>query len=160
MPKRPTYEEFEQKVELLEEKVVQYKNEIVRVKHEQIEFAMVLFNVPLFMMIVDQERRVRKVSDSILQFTGRTEKEMLGLGGGEALRCVYHIDDPKGCGFGTACDTCVVRLTIEDTLKTGNNHHKVESKLSFIGDKFEERTLLISTVFIEHLDKQASGCLS
>jgi diguanylate cyclase (GGDEF)-like protein/PAS domain S-box-containing protein len=108
------------------------------------------------MMIVDQERRVRKVSDSILQFTGRTEKEMLGLGGGEALRCVYHIDDPKGCGFGTACDTCVVRLTIEDTLKTGNNHHKVESKLSFIGDKFEERTLLISTVFIEHLDKQVA----
>ena len=83
------------------------------------EISAILGNAPLIMILVDQDRRVRKVSDALMQFTGRDEEEMLGLRGGEALGCIHRIDDPKGCGFGPACEACPVRRVVLDTFKTG-----------------------------------------
>jgi len=154
MSKKPNYEELEQRIKLIEDEVVKANQEVNALNNSKIELATILAKIPLFMIIVDQERRVRKVSDAILDFTGRKEEEILGLRGGEALRCAYHIDDPKGCGFGTTCENCTVRNTVLDTIETGNSHQKVEAKLSFIGDEVEERTLLVSTTLLDLPDKR------
>jgi len=154
MSEKPTYKELEQKIKLIEDEVVKANLKVIAHNNSKIELATILAKTPLFMIIVDQERRVKKVSDAILDFTGKTEEEILGLRGGEALRCVYHMDDPKGCGFGTTCENCTVRNTVLDTIETGNSHQKVEAKLSFIGDKVEERTLLVSTSLLDLPDKR------
>jgi PAS domain-containing protein len=120
----------------------------------EIDLATILAKTPLFIMVVDQERRVHKVSDAVLDFTGLREEEILGLRGGEALRCAYHLDDPMGCGFGTECKNCKVRNTVIDTLTTGNDHKKVEATLSFLNDEVEQRALLISTTVLDHPDKR------
>lgn len=150
MSQKPTYKELEQHLKLWQEQAFESKDESTRVRQSQVELALILSNMPLFMMVVGSDRRVKTVSKSILQYTGRTEQEVLGLRGGEALRCAHHIDDPQGCGFGDSCATCAVRLTVGDTLKTGRSHHQVESKLTIIREQVEEKILLVSTAMIEH----------
>lgn len=108
-------------------------------------------NAPFIMILVDEERRVKKVNGATVQFTDSLEEEMLGLRGGEALRCLHHLNDPKGCGFGPACQACVIKNSVLDTFKTGKDNLQKEAKLPFlIEGKKQELTLLVSTVLLKH----------
>ncbi len=103
-------------------------------------------NAPLVLMVVDGERRVRQVNGFATQFAGRPAEEMLGLRGGEALRCLHALDDPQGCGFGEYCGQCVIRNTVLHTLETGETHLQVEAPYYFqsAGGEVREMTLLCS----------------
>ena len=104
-------------------------------------------NAPLVLMVVDSERRVQQVNGFAFQFAGRDMEEMIGLRGGEALRCVHALDDPQGCGFGDFCGQCVIRNTLLDTLRTGKTHLMIEAPYYFQknADETLELTFLAST---------------
>ncbi len=104
-------------------------------------------NAPLVMMVVDGDRRIRQVNGFATQFAGRSEDEMLGLRGGDALRCLHALDDPKGCGFGEYCRECVIRNTVLDTLDIGETHLQVEAPYSVrdAGDGAREMTFICCT---------------
>jgi len=144
-----------QRVKILENRVARANLKIERLKSSRAGLATVLANVPLFIMLVDQDRRVINVSDAVLQFSGKGVEEIIGQRPGEVLRCIHHLDDPKGCGYGSECGACLVRNTVQDTLDTGTSHSKVEAKLSLAGEFPEERTLLLSTAMIEVPGKKA-----
>ena len=84
-------------------------------------------NAPLIMMVVDEERRVQQINGFATQFADSSGEEMLGLRGGEALRCLHALDDPRGCGFGEFCEQCTIRNTVLDTLATGATHLQIEA---------------------------------
>ena len=112
----------------------------------QDEFLVVFENVPLIMVIVDSERRVRRANRAAIEFGRRPPEEMIGLRGGEALRCLHSLDDPKCCGFGSFCEQCDIRRTVLDTFETGNSHYGVEAKLAISREgKQTELYLLVST---------------
>lgn len=104
-------------------------------------------NAPLVLMVVDSERRIQQVNGFATQFAGREAEEMLGLRGGEALRCMHALDDPKGCGFGEFCRKCLIRNTVLDTLETGQTHLQIEAPFYFQKSEKEihEMTFLAST---------------
>jgi len=108
-------------------------------------------NAPLIMMVVNAERRIQQVNGFATQFANRDAEEMLGLHGGEALRCVHAMDDPKGCGFGVFCQQCVIRNTLLDTLETGEGYLQIEAPYSFKAqdNETQQRQLLMSTSPIE-----------
>jgi len=108
-------------------------------------------NAPMVMMVVNSERRVQQVNGFATQFAGKDAEDMLGLRGGEALRCMHVLDDPKGCGFGEFCRQCVIRNTVLDTLETGETHLQEEAPYFFKGedDKIKEMTFLTSTTAIQ-----------
>ncbi len=107
-------------------------------------------NAPLVLMVVDRERRVRQVNGFASQFVGRSTEEMLGLRGGEALRCVYALDHEDGCGFGEMCQQCIIRNTVLATLEHGTTHLQVEASYSFLLDgETHDSTLLLSTTPID-----------
>ncbi len=112
-------------------------------------------NAPLVLMVVDSERRVQQVNGFAAQFAGRDAEEMLNLRGGEALRCLHALDDPKGCGFGEYCQECVIRNTVLDTLETGATHLEVEAPYYFQKNENEiqEMTFLASTTSITVKDR-------
>jgi len=93
------------------------------------ELAAIFDNAPITMVLIDQERRVRKANHTAGTFANRSVEEMVGLRGGEALRCLNSLDDPRGCGFGPACATCAMRRVVLDTLATGKGYHQVEASL-------------------------------
>jgi len=99
------------------------------------------------LMVVNSERRLQQVNGYAAQFAGRNAEEMLGLRGGEALRCLHVLDDPRGCGFGEFCQQCVIRNTVLDTIETGEIYLQKEAPYYFKGenDQIQEMTLLAST---------------
>ncbi len=119
-------------------------------RDRETELSVILDNVPIVMMLVDQEGSVQKLNRAAIQFAQRPAEEVIGLHSGDAFRCLYSFDDPKGCGFGPYCQTCVERLTVMDTFQNGNNHHQVEAKLPFLRKEIqEELTLLVSTALLK-----------
>jgi PAS domain S-box-containing protein/putative nucleotidyltransferase with HDIG domain len=119
------------------------------------ELTVIHQNVPIAMMLMDRDRRVCKVDGAAALFASRAGEEMLGLRGGEALRCLHHLDDPQGCGFGPACATCAVRLAVLDTFAARESRRDVEARMPFLrDDSVEERCLLVSTAYLQMDDTE------
>ncbi|MCF8111836.1 MAG: response regulator [Desulfobacteraceae bacterium] len=103
-------------------------------------------NAPLVLMVVDENRRIKQINGFASQFAGRPAEEMLGLRGGEALRCLHAIDHHEGCGFGQACKQCVIRNTVLDTLINGTTNLQVEAPYSLLTEtETRQLTLLVSS---------------
>ncbi len=103
-------------------------------------------NTPLIMMVVDKDRRLRQVNGFATQFSGRSAEEMLGMRGGEALRCLHALDDPRGCGYGDACKACSIRSKVLETLESGRPNLQIEVPFDFTsGNDTNALTFLIST---------------
>ncbi|MBI5385310.1 MAG: PAS domain S-box protein [Verrucomicrobia bacterium] len=116
------------------------------IKDREQELSAIYQNAPLVMMLVDAERRVRKMNRLAEQFTGAPAAEQFGRRGGEALHCLHALESVMGCGFGPRCHECVVRRTVLDTLATGQSHHQVEASLaSLTHGQARTLTFLLST---------------
>ena len=114
------------------------------------ELSAIYENAPIMMLLVDEERRVRKANRAALDSAERGGDEMMGLRAGEALRCIHAIDDPAGCGYGDSCNSCVVRTTVLDTFRTGSTYHRNEAALSLErGEEVWNAYVLVSTALLE-----------
>ncbi|MBD3172490.1 PAS domain S-box protein, partial [Candidatus Bathyarchaeota archaeon] len=110
------------------------------------ELAAIYDSSPIIMILVDEDRRVRAANHVSSKFAQRHIEEMMGLRGGEALRCIHHLDNPKGCGYGEACEECTIRNLVLDTHKTGTKHDQVETSLTVSqGEENKSMNLLVST---------------
>jgi len=141
--------------------VIEYHLDITERKHaEQArreyteELSAIYENAPVIMMLVDGQRRVRKINKMGVELAGASAESIIGLRGGEALRCLHSLDDPEGCGFGPFCQECAVRGTVIDTLETGRSHGMVEVDVPFSLDgRTEELTFLLSSTRV-HIQEQ------
>jgi signal transduction histidine kinase/DNA-binding response OmpR family regulator len=128
--------------------VARKKAEAALQRNEE-ELATILASVPIIMLVVNPDRRVLQVNEAAAKFAGRRQVDMSGMRPGEALQCLYALDDPQGCGFGPQCQNCMTRLTVLNTLETGVNHYQVEWHAPFLRNgKQEEVTFLLSTVLM------------
>ncbi|MBI2851013.1 MAG: PAS domain S-box protein [Chloroflexi bacterium] len=129
-------------------------------RDREAELSVILESVPLLMMVVDSDRNVVRVNGAAERFAGHSAREMLGLRSGNALGCLHTWDDPRGCGFGPACQACQMRLTMLDTLETGKTHESVEWGLPFVrGSQREELFLRFSTIRLPTQKRQALICI-
>lgn len=149
-----TRDELRDKIRALEARVEKSALEIKALKQKERELSTILAEIPLFMMIVNRHRQVQNVSHAVLKFTHQRKEKILGLMGGEVLRCVHHLDSSHGCGFGPACSACTIRCIVQNSIDTGHFHSKVPARISFIGDTLDERNLLVSTAPLNTADKQ------
>jgi PAS domain S-box-containing protein len=118
--------------------------EALRRSEEQLDT--IYQDAPLVMLLVDSGGRIRKANRFAERFTGVAEADMVGHCGGEAMRCLNALEDPRGCGFGPHCQTCTLRRTVLDTMATGNSHQQVEASLPLAAaGKNQEVTFLLST---------------
>ncbi len=117
-----------------------------RLQRAHAELSAIYHHVPILMILVDRERKIRKANEMAAQFSGRSIEEMEGLRGGEALRCLHSLDDPKGCGFGPHCEDCTIRRVVLETFRTGKTFSGIEAKLPIlIGEREEEKWFLVNT---------------
>ncbi len=115
-------------------------------QESQEELVAIYNHAPLLLMLLDHERRVRKVNGVAGEFAGRPTTDLIGLRSGEALRCLNALHHPEGCGFGPDCAHCAIRQAVVDTLETGCSHHQVEAGLPFRLEGRDLRlTFLLST---------------
>ncbi|MFP4197402.1 MAG: PAS domain S-box protein [Methanomassiliicoccales archaeon] len=127
----------------------QRENEL-EVTRQREELTAIYNNLPVIIFLVDRERRVRKINSMGLEFAGETEENIIMKRGGEALRCMHHLDDPEGCGFGPHCEDCVVRRAVMDTFDREEGLFREKAVLPFkMGDRVRDLTLWVSTAYLE-----------
>ena len=115
-------------------------------KEREAELFAIYEHAPLIMMLLDAHFKVRKANEAAVSFTARSVADMIGLLGGEALRCAHALAGPRGCGLGPHCATCTFRKVALETLETGCSHHQVEASVPFsVPGRQEESVFLIST---------------
>jgi PAS domain S-box-containing protein len=115
-------------------------------RESEAEIRAIYQSAPVVMMLVDTERRVVRINTTGAEFAGRPGPELIGMRGGEALRCFHSFDSAQGCGFGEFCQHCAVRETVLDTLQTGTPHVQMECHLPVARDTgTQELYFLLST---------------
>lgn len=110
------------------------------------ELAAIYENAPLLMLLIDKGFRIHKVNKYATRFAGgSSEADLFRRHVGQALRCLYALEDLQGCGFGAHCGRCSLRNAVLETLATGRNHDQVETNLPCIIDgQARDLTFLLS----------------
>lgn len=72
------------------------------------------FDAPV--MIVDGEGRMVACNGMAAAMCGKSQKDLMGLLGGEAMECAYA-RRPGGCGKTVHCETCTIRNAVTDTME-------------------------------------------
>ncbi len=83
------------------------------------ELKTIFDNAPVMIFMFDGEMRARQLNPLAIDFGGGTSAELIGKPCGDILGCLHIHDHVEGCGHGTACEVCAVRLSLQKTLRTG-----------------------------------------
>ncbi len=112
----------------------------------QREMAAIYQNAPVIMMLLDREGRVRKANHLAAHVAESPPEHITKLSCCAVLRCADSMVGQSCWGAGPACDSCVVRRMVCDTLATGVSHHQTESVLlARGGESVRRHTYLLST---------------
>lgn len=115
----------------------------------QEELAVIMENVPMAILLIDEQRRVRKANKMAAKFSSFSSATITEHRAGEVLQCASSFNDSGGCGFGPFCQNCSIKKTIGETFVKGTNFKRVEAKLLVMHHgRREELTLLISTSLV------------
>ncbi len=66
-------------------------------------------SIPCGVLVVDSDRRVQAVNDTLERTFGIATAEVINLRGGEALNCIHASKSTEGCGYAEFCSECMVR---------------------------------------------------
>ncbi len=145
---------LEKKVHELEEALVLRTQAEAALKEQEQELATIFEDAPFILLLLDEERRVRKMNGMACSFTGLAAADMIGRRNGEILHCLHALDTGEGCGFSLYCRECVFRGIVMDTFETGQRHHQVEASLTlYVQGKEQTIQFLVSTTKVMVADK-------
>jgi transcriptional regulator with PAS, ATPase and Fis domain len=107
-------------------------------------------SIPCGVFIVDKDNRVQAVNRALEQIIGFNQAGMIGLRGGEILNCLNASKDPRGCGYSTECNSCVVRRSAIDAIK-GARVYKNRAGLQLDRDgQVLDMQILVSAAPFDH----------
>jgi diguanylate cyclase (GGDEF)-like protein/PAS domain S-box-containing protein len=72
----------------------------------------VLDAIPSILFVVDADVRILHMNAAAAQLVGGNGTSAHLKRGGEALHCIRAADTPEGCGRGPACQTCIIRTSV------------------------------------------------
>jgi signal transduction histidine kinase len=106
----------------------------------------VLDHLPLAVLVVDSNGVIQQLNRAAAELAGRLDDEAEGQRAGNALRCVQAHEDPRGCGFGPACEHCALRRQVTETVRDRVARRQQPATLvqQALGGE-DERHLLVST---------------
>jgi PAS domain S-box-containing protein len=111
-------------------------------------------HAPMMMCVVDETRQVLYANRAFTLFAGLSSTELTTGRACGVFGCVNALADPRGCGFGTICQECPLRLAIEETLRTGRSKHNIEQSMVLTqAGRSQEVVLLGSTAFIPTISR-------
>jgi two-component system, cell cycle sensor histidine kinase and response regulator CckA len=140
---------LEEKVLELEKALAERKLAMEALNQQENELTAIFENAPFIMLVLDEERRIRRANALACSFSGLSNIDMIDLRAGEALHCLHALDSAQIYGVGPNCQLCTLRQKIRDTYETGRSHHQVEVSISqFIEGKEQNIIFFISTTRI------------
>jgi PAS domain S-box-containing protein len=95
-------------------------------RRSQAELRAIYDHVPAIVCVMTSDRRVQYANRAMCEFVGRLEESLKGERACGILGCINALDDPRGCGYGSRCESCQLRLAILDTFQTGTSHRNID----------------------------------
>jgi signal transduction histidine kinase len=118
---------------------------------ESNEFLNILFdNITSALFIVDHQARIENVNDSFSVLFQKREEQLLGELCGNAIGCMFAIEEDVDCGTTSYCDKCDLRKNILKTMseKVPSFKNKLTREF-YTQDLKEQKHFLYSTKFIQ-----------
>lgn len=100
-------------------------------------------NAPLMIMIVEEDRRIQTFNRAVLEFTGMTAREVIGLRCGLAFNCGNARQNELGCGFSSGCDDCKLWGAVKRTIETGEKCLRVRAVIPIPEGKGDGKMILM-----------------
>lgn len=106
--------------------------------------------IPVMALVMDAQGRVYAINEITSNLIGKTNEEVYLKQNGEILQCVHRNDDPRGCGFGPYCQTCIIRTSAIEATK-GEEIRRKKGRFVIEGkDQYKEMNLLVSAAPVEY----------
>jgi len=112
-------------------------------RRSQAELETVYDSTPHMMCLVNRRHEVERMNRAMAEFAGCPPPQDLRRYPGDLLACVNALDDPRGCGSGTPCHTCPLRLAVIQTFTTGQTIRHLETRM-FLAQNGLRRELEVS----------------
>lgn len=98
--------------------ITRYKNALQELNKSREELRLIYDASPGHVLVIDSDKKIRKVNRSIVNFLGCLESNIIGFSFGDIFGCVSAKDDPSGCGFSVSCGNCFLQKTINECITT------------------------------------------
>jgi len=109
--------------------ITRRKNAENKLLERAAELQRVFDAVPTILVVLDENKKIRRINSAGIEFTGLTEKLALGKRIGEVLQCTNHYKSKRGCGIGPLCRRCAINESINRALKAGERVTGVEESI-------------------------------
>ncbi len=126
---------------------------------QRAELQAVYDHAPVMMCVLDADRRVLFANRAFTEFTGVSESHLRKGRACGVFGCINAKDDPRGCGFGPACQGCALRRALDVTLRTGIGHRNIEYRATIEHNTSRRAVLLIGATAAIHTGEQTNALL-
>lgn len=106
--------------------------------------------LPLAVIVVDKERKVLLANKTAEVISRKTELDLLGLKGGEALGCVFSKSHSDGCGYAQQCELCAIKNGVIEAFAETKSIQLNDIVMTF--EELGKRNLRVSISYL-NLDK-------
>ncbi|MCK5848654.1 MAG: PAS domain-containing sensor histidine kinase [Caldisericia bacterium] len=93
---------------------------------------LILNTINSALFLVNQKAEVESFNDSFHALFNRPEDEIIGKLCGNAIGCIYTVEENKPCGSTSNCHKCALRHCIEETLSTKKSVYKQKLERVFV----------------------------
>lgn len=106
--------------------------------------------IPCGVLIVNSDRRVMAVNNTIERTFGIDSAEVINRRGGEVFRCVHAFETPEGCGFSDQCQNCRIRKTALDAIE-GKKIERSRANIElYMNGSISSLNFLVSAAPLDH----------
>ena len=107
-------------------------------------------SLPCGVLIVDSERRVQAINNTVERTFGIHLSEVINRRGGEVLNCVHAFTADKGCGYSDECRECRIRQTALEAI-SGRRIERHRARTQFYINGIETNLdFLVSAAPLDH----------
>jgi len=96
---------------------------------QQEELKAVFNGTTVMMCVIDKDRNILNSNQAFQSAVQHASFDMEHNRLGAVMGCINAIDSPHGCGSGSDCELCALRIAMTDALKNGMSHSDVECEI-------------------------------
>jgi hypothetical protein len=112
------------------------------------DFLVKLFDaIPLPAFVVDENVRILFWNSAATTLIG--PEHQFRQRGGDVLHCIHALETEKGCGFSEFCTSCIIRNSVNNSIREKNVCRKRTVMELQTGDQKKEISLLVTTSYYE-----------
>jgi len=117
-------------------------------------------NAPMVMVLIDKNKKIRKMNIPAVNMSGLTPEESSSFGIGKILHCI-NADNNNGCGFEPECKFCKINNAVIDTFKSEKGNIAIEAPVTCQTKAgLKKRWVFLSTSLLKlHEEKLVLVCM-